>query len=452
MKKISKETEEKLLSAVEKTAALVGTGDDPNAAIIKAAGEIGATPGQIALLVHAFNTGRTTKQRTSSDDVFEKIADFPLADAASILETLYPAEVKTAAARQRETAVSLEYSLPPDGLLARKRAADMRARQVDWSMVADPPPPYPGDPLARVKRAACTAEREERAVEEVRRQASEAFDKMAAVFCDLTDYFRRPGCTPMPAVREQARLLHGGRADAVLDQLTAVTPALAKLANHAMTPTGREPAIGPAFELVAAMIENIDGYRAARSRHEKMAAAAAARVEELLRPFAEGPTSALDDTPFFSRGKAGAVPPWLAAIGGAAAVPAVKGVRDMASSIMPADQQALTQSAMADLSDPVHMGNLRHVGAQAMLQRFMQTDPVISGYDPDDVSDAFNAVTQVSPRAADQEMLMQALLRKYLTQGQLDPFDTEQLLKMELQLQERDAPPSASKSVLESSA
>jgi hypothetical protein len=81
MKKISKDAENKLMQAIEKTAVLVNDGMGPSDAIAKAASEDRIPPGHINLMVHAYNTGRTTRQRQDGSSVFEKVADFPLADA-----------------------------------------------------------------------------------------------------------------------------------------------------------------------------------------------------------------------------------------------------------------------------------------------------------------------------------------------------------------------------------
>src|SRR5690554_6365924 len=99
MTRLQPSTERRLLSAVEKTAELVNDGEHPNDAVVKAAQECGLRPGDIATVVRAYNTGRTTRQRLSGEGLWEKAADFELADTATVLERLYPDQTKTAAAR-----------------------------------------------------------------------------------------------------------------------------------------------------------------------------------------------------------------------------------------------------------------------------------------------------------------------------------------------------------------
>ena len=133
MKKITPQTEKKLLSVIEKTASLVTGGQTPNDAIIKAATDAGLRPGEINLVVHAFNTGRTNRQRMEGDDPFEKSAEFELADASVVLDAMYPSNVKTAATIEQETVISTDYGYSPAPMLARKAAAEKRANNITGS-------------------------------------------------------------------------------------------------------------------------------------------------------------------------------------------------------------------------------------------------------------------------------------------------------------------------------
>jgi hypothetical protein len=124
MKSLSAADESRVMAAIEKTADYVNGGLTPNDAIIKAAEEAQIPPGHVNLMVHAYNTGRTARQRQVGDTALEKAADFPLADAGVVLEALYPSQVKTAAQTVREHVLSPEYQLSPRGMLERRAAAE----------------------------------------------------------------------------------------------------------------------------------------------------------------------------------------------------------------------------------------------------------------------------------------------------------------------------------------
>ena len=77
-------------------------------------------------------------------------------------------------------------------------------------------------------------------------------------------------------------------------------------------------------------------------------------------------------------------------------------------------------------------------------------DPVLSGYHRDEVLGAFNEVSQLAPRASQQPLLMNALLRKRLQQGALDPFDVGSIVSTEKGLMETGGipvPPGGGKKV-----
>ena len=66
----------------------------------------------------SYNVGRTTRQRLEGEDLFDKAAEFPLAEASVVLERLYPETVKTASEESQGSVVSAEYAVSPRGVLA----------------------------------------------------------------------------------------------------------------------------------------------------------------------------------------------------------------------------------------------------------------------------------------------------------------------------------------------
>lgn len=436
MKRLSKEAEERLLAAIEKTAGLVNAGEDPNSAIVKAAREDGVPPGQISLMVHAYNTGRTTRQREEGGSPLEKAAEFPLADTATVLEQLYPSKVKTAGEITRDRAVSLEYAVPPTGLLTRNARRQMlkQGASIDWrrwahgdqEVTVTAPAPYPTDPATLLKRAYCEAERLQREVSEARRKQAAAMDKMAACFSEITEYFRCPGAVPIPVVREQAYLLHGTKAAQLVDEIVKVTPALGKMSQHRVKVSNYrlEPANGEVYGLISEFLDVLDEYKRCKQAHADVSARNAELVEGLLRPFAERPRSVLDELGFSTK-RANMFGEALPMLYGASAIKNIMAGGPSGSG----DSEA--NKALAQLTDPAHEATLRNIRAQAMLQDLLTSDPVVSTHDPQDVMDAYNEIVSMTPRAADQRLLVQPLLRKKLEQGQLDPFEVDQMLGME---------------------
>lgn len=439
MKKLDKAAEERLLGAIEKTAALVNAGVHPNDAIAKAAQEDGIPPGHLSLMVHAYNTGRTTRQRQEGSSPLEKAAEFPLADLAVVLEQVYPSQVKTAAAIERDAAVSLEYALPPSGMLSRRRQQELlkQADSIDWrrwahgdqEVVVTTPAAYPTEPAVRMKRAYCEAERLTRDIAEARRREAEAFDKLAHTFSEITEYFRRPGATPIPVVKEQAYLLHGGKASQLIDEIVRVTPGLAKMAQHKVSQVSNylPAADGEVYALISEFLDRVDTYRNIKQAHATLRQANQERAEALLAPFVDRPTSVLGEEPSsIKQSVAGGMASML--LGATAAQTLGLGGGGGGGAAPPAPGRG---GGYNKLTDPSHEARLRNIRAQAMLQDLIANDPTISQHDPTETLQAYNDIVAMAPRTADQNMLMQPLLRKRLTQGSLDPFELDQLLGME---------------------
>jgi len=106
-----------------------------------------------------------------------------------------------------------------------------------------------------------------------------------------------------------------------------------------------------------------------------------------------------------------------------------EGIKQLFSTPTP---EKAEQEAVSELFDPQHDAELARIKTQAMLSEFMSVDPVISSYDPEEVASAYNQVTQLAPRVAQQPAVMRGLLRKMLQQSDsLEPFEAEQLAKIE---------------------
>ena len=89
-------------------------------------------------------------------------------------------------------------------------------------------------------------------------------------------------------------------------------------------------------------------------------------------------------------------------------------------------------SGMSDeMADPDHENAIRRIRAQTMLSDLMSNDEVISGYDPNEVLDAYNEVSQLSPMSATQPALVRPWLRKRLSQGAVEPFEAAEMANVE---------------------
>lgn len=230
MRTLSQAAESKLLAAIEKAASYVNDGMAPNAAIIKSASESNIPSGHINLMVHAYNTGRTTKQRESGENTLEKAADFMLADANTVLDALFPKQVKTSQVMERETAISTEYAVSPKGMLARRREQQQKAASAQHSWPVSTYVRPPRDDREEARRQYSQKVAEQREYEELRRIANDEYQKAAAAMEELHMYFRRPGSMSFNDAVAETELRIGADGVAVLKKVAVVYPHLEKQA------------------------------------------------------------------------------------------------------------------------------------------------------------------------------------------------------------------------------
>lgn len=115
----------------------------------------------------------------------------------------------------------------------------------------------------------------------------------------------------------------------------------------------------------------------------------------------------------------------------------------LGEAISPDSDASIRAEAVSDLFDPEHEAELTSIKTQAMMSDFMSNDPVIATYDPDEVTDAYNQIVQMAPRAAQQPAVMRGLLRKMLQQQDaLEPFEADQVAKIEKTMKDIAEPPS----------
>jgi hypothetical protein len=448
--KLSKQAEQKLTEALEKVAELVADGQHPNEAIVKIASEEGIPAGHINLMVSAFNTGRTETQRKICDDVFEKAAEFDLADAEDILKQMYPDSVKTAAEIHTSSVIAEEYALPPTWHTARVKKASLLSElpplQTRSGKVVTEVAPLPVDPMVAMKKAHASMKDTQREIENRRGEVSNLHDTLLSSITKLAEYFQRPGCEPFLSVKANMVRTFGKQASTLFSILESKNKKLAKQASSdreyfSLVNFQQEP-----YNLVRGCLDVAAKYLEKKSAFEDFEKSAKAQMEERILPFGEvqnphathGVLESVEKRSFID------MPPLVKAYDEAS-----KGIyKDIAGADV-FDKATAENKALKSLNDPAHMAKLRNMQTSALLTDLMANDEIISGYDPEEVIHHYNEISQIAPRAASQEGVVRAVLRKRLAGGQsaIDPFEVGQLLDMENKIKDRDVDPYRRKSI-----
>jgi len=442
MKNLGKEAEARVVRAIEDVVRLVDGGASPTDAVVKTAEAHNLRPGYVNVLVHAYNTGSTTRHRDAGNSTLEKAAEFELADPAAVLEQIYPTKVASAAEIDRATSISPEYGVTPIGMLRRHEMRKTALQAVDIRAGIPAYKPLPRDPEGALRKAAGDADRAHNTIEEARRKSAAAMDIAVYTLAELRDYFKTAGHMPFQQFRRQAAVLHGSLAERVCDQLQSVYPPLTKQADDV---NARIDMYAEPFQLLQKLAARVDEYNRLHSAYLALELKSAAS-EVAHAPFARRGNSVLEDPCSTDKQANMAWNPFTQTVLGSFTKDTLNGV---ASKMGPSPDESMQDAALASLNDPAHEAELRNIRTQATLHELMMEDPVLRGYQPREVLGAFDDISQLSPRAADQRPILQTLLRQRLAQGQLSGFEIDQTLGMENKLKQREGTPGAtSNSVL----
>lgn len=441
MSQFGKDAEDRLLNLVKEVQAHVSEGASPNDAIVKVARDNQVTNDLLPLIVQAHNVGTQSYQREkcSGKGTLCKVADFPIARIEEIREQLYPSQPVSSAVLKQANAVSADYSRPPTPVLSYETP---RTKQASAALAPAEPLPtgYVGDPKTNVMKMASAKREVMQEIDQAKTAELRCRDQYLAHMGRVVGYFKQADYNrlPLAEVEYNAVQLWGPLAADVIkyaainsrtkEARASGPPRLARAVIQTEAPYAWiKSAIAAAREYVDA--------KTLSSRLEKEAQGKIAAIE---RPFCDRhpdrppPTETLTQSQPSSSGqsKAAFFAPVMAGIAGASA----KGMSAGQNRI----DKGLSDMELA-LDDPKHDDELRGIEAKAMLNDLLANDEVISGFDPGEVSEAYNEITSLSPSAATQPALMRPLLRKRLTAGAVEPFEAQQMADVEKTMRQTES-------------
>jgi len=442
-KPMDKAAEDQLLGAVKEAVAWVEDGIDPTDAIVKVASELNLNPSTTSLLVQAYNTGRTTFQREKcSGDILGKMAEFPIARMEDVIGRLWPQQPKQASVQQFPADHVPDCFLRPPSREPRAEVA-FREKVASAKLPTAEKTERPGDPNIKMAKAFGQSQRLEKQVEEARYQSKVARDRYLAAMSKLADYFLEAELfrEKFAEVEYNARLLFGDPAKHAMDYVYGRNNMKEKRASAGFRAQARPVDANRApYSLIKAAIDRGQEVLKAQRDHQRLTEQAQTKIAETIRPFCLLPNVQDSPTPFSVLGSeprdsspndqlsfskdAGMLGSMLAGASAAAGANAMRGAT-------PKPTEDLVSRSQSELADPGHQNALREIEAQTMLSDFLNNDEVLSGYDPEEVLQAYNEVVSLSPHASTQPAVMRPLLRKRLAQGSYEPFEAQQIADIE---------------------
>lgn len=429
MKSLSKEAEAQILNAIRDVVAEVAAGATPTAAVVKTAEAHRLPAGFVPLVCQAYNTGRQTQQREGHDDILGKTAEFALADTQAALAELYPSVIDTPAEKAQKTAVDSAYRRPPPKVVVKAAAGGL---WTDKTM----PAPYPTDPADDQRRSTAAAQRAKQAYDKACLKLAHAREQFTVKLGGLTRYFRKTALDRIgwADFTTNAKSLFPAEAPSLLGYVDktlgmhkrARSEVRDRFQTRELFDRDAEP-----YALLEGCLKAAAAVQEAQTAVDKLQpvkraaqapAAPAVELNVLGLPVREVPSKEGSFLEF--------------AVGSGVG----KGLSDLLSGAGGKPTSKLLEDKAMELEDPNHDAELRSVQARAMMADFMANDPTISGFDPDEVTNAYNEIAQVSPRASTQPALMRPLLRKRLSAGGIEPFEANEIANLEKTLGAVQAP------------
>ncbi len=426
MEKLSREDEQRILSALESAVQLTNGGSTPNDALYKVAVDNRFTPPVVQRMVEAYNVSKTLSHIKHAKGP-DRAASFPLADAADILERMYPAAPISQAEKSAALFEPEAYDRPDQNFLTRRDPIPM-VKQASRTAA------YPRDPNAAAHRLANRRLDLRKTANRTGSDYRNHWYRLLDLTKEASGYFRQIPHDSFESV--QVKMI--GQYGDVGRQMTDLVYELGNLKEKKAAQTdhrrlfydpGKAPyrqieqAIKVAYDLVEAA-EAAAKAQTELDAYEKQAGLALPGQPEpegcLLDSVMGGASVPFEEAAGIEKeGILGSLP--AALTGGMAAL-----------GLSNPDSEGVKQKALSDVYDPIHEATLKGIQTKAMLNDLISNDEIISGYDANEVLTAYNQLAKLSPNVAQQPAVMRGLLRRMLQQeGVVEPHEAQQLAGVE---------------------
>lgn len=419
MEKMSKDEERRIMSALQSSVGLVNGGMHPNDAIVKVASEYKFGPAVVQRMVEAMNVSKTLshmKQASGS----ARADTFPLADASVVMESLYPSSVEAPSVKQAQAYVPAEL-MRPEGRSFMKVARV--TKPLTFAKVAEP---YALDSEIVATKLSGQRRGLMAKAAAARCEYRIAFDEVLELAKEAAEYFKVIGSVPFGEVEKRAYSQYGDIGLKVMDIIQLRGGLRVKRATYSERPRVIFNKAEQPYDLIADLAE------AALEMHKKAEAAVDSEFEfeafeKKGRKEVEPGTTLTDvlaGDGILNFTKAAIDMGTVAALGGMHAL----GLKEP-------NPEAARRSALSDVIDPEHESSMNSVKVKAMLNDFVSNDPILSSYDPTELTGAYNHIAQLAPNVAMQPTVMRGMLRKMLQQGGvMEPFEAHQVSEIEKRL------------------
>lgn len=430
---MSKQSEERLINAVTQLAADVDDGNDVTSSAVKAARDYSLNRNFVERMAHAYNTGKQNEQRESSSHALDKFASFEVVDSQKVLKQIYgdqPAE------KQAQSVASPFWT---DTTSASEIIASIRQQNSESELVrstvkaAHVVPELPKtihrEKLDQNHRTCKLADEhlQRQTLNDLKIQLRTEKFALATDISRLTSYFKLASVDRQPvefveftAGREFGHAKVASLITAALKPLKLAEKRASDKSAPGYSYASPDFDLQP-YSLIARCIKQAEFINElAETIKTAEASVPATPFEYGFKSKAEKLASMLSPRSLMGAAAAGSI---------------------LSQTIEHDKPKEMTMDnpALAKLSDPDHDQKMKDMSAQYTLQDLMANDEVISSYPSDQVSSAFNEISQLSPHMAGLSAAMRPALRRAL-QGNSELHEAGQLADLEKTLSAQRAP------------
>ncbi len=419
MEKMSKDEERRIMSALQSSVSLVNGGMHPNDAITKIASEYQFGPAVVQRMVEAMNVSKTLSHMKQASGP-ARADSFPLADASTILESLYPSEVIAPSTKQAAAYI------PPELMKAETRSFMKVARVTTPLTFAKKATEYSQDSEIVATKLSGKRRGLMAKAAAARCEYRIAFDQVLDLAMEASEYFKTIGTVPFGEVEKRAYAEYGEMGLKVMDIIQLRGGLRVKRATYSERPRVIFDRNQTPYDMIADLTE------AALTMHKRAEDAVDAEFEfDAFEKHSKrdiSPDQTLTDIlagdGILDFTKAAIDMGTVAAVGGMHAL----GLKEP-------NPEAARRTALADVIDPEHESAMNSAKVKAMLNDFVSNDPILSSYEPTELTGAYNHIAQLAPNVAMQPTVMRGMLRKMLQQGGvMEPFEAHQVSEIEKRL------------------
>lgn len=424
--------EAKLLKAATTVRDLVDTGQHPNDAVEKVANDLGLQPGQIELVCYAINTGKQLGQIRNNSTVLRKFAAFDLAEPHIVIKRIYPTHTEKQKEAQSQL-ISSDYLFPPSFVGKRSCEQDKaRLRKTATALVDTKPGPLPDNRDHNLLRLLTDQQLAKKSYDRACTDKRKADEVMYTHFENLVDYFRTPVAHrfSFPEVDQVAQSafgklasdLMGSALDYMKENKSKRFTSFREKRATVLTVIKHEIDLDDKpFSFIKGALNAVQNVIQAQKIAEQYKYRYLNLCDQLKMYITESFQHGLstEKSGFF---------------GSPALAGAVAGSLQQSMRNVPASQPNPVEDMVQKIDDPSHLNEMRKIKAHAMLNSLI-TDPddPISSYDPEQVVNAFNEISQLVPRSSMQPFIMRPVLRRYL-ESNVQPFEAKELADIEKSL------------------